>query len=1551
MASYVCYPCGSLPRDSPVRSVAASPVEALAAAIGVDGAVHIVDDEGSLAVDRPIDSRTSKEPTVLCWHPREPTLIIGWHDGRVQSVSVSQDGKASVFEGGADHKSAIVDIVVSPEGGRVLSTDSAGVACVWRFDGRGRFSRLHTYRSAGGGSALTKSVWVPTRVPDGSGGTASLMAFFAGTDGGWLVYGDDQGNCNRVGGDFRAPIDVLEYDPASRRMVVITRDLAMAVLEVGPSAKPTLVTRAKLAVRASRGITATAWLGQGVLSTATGEEPAARAWLVGQGEGAGSSFLVKLSAKGRAIPRSDRVSAVAFLGSRSLLALGTVEGRVLVLRRVAAQEAGAGAGAGAADAPGSPSRVTAASSPARAGAIGSGPAGVAASAAGGKAAHPDWTLLRQVEVGGGVHSLSWSAAKGVLAVGHEAGAAVLQQVPMRRVMRWPLVAGQTGVRSVVVCSAEDPSARMSVDVPLNIKGIDCTHKTLIAFSARHIAVFEVANALEPSPGVSSPRAASLHNKFPFSCRDAVVYGDPRKSADNDTILAAAPAAVVSLNREGVIKHSLPVPATDGGPVCMARRGRFVAVATDAGALKLLDASRSEPRVLAEARFEVPGTADVVGLVQRMAVSADGKRVAIISSRAVGQRAGQAPGGFAPSPAAPGAPGVDPLVVREPDTRVHVWSTASASVASIECGRGRVPVDAAWDDTEARLLAVQTESSAAAGVDEAADSLDGAAAAAAAAAARGLGEAAPAGLGGGAPGSGEDGDAGADGSGGRAGETEVQTFFVTPEGRLLKHDSIPMQPPLDALLGLRVPDLVFMATEGDASTPAVAADGGVADAAGSSTAVVTRSLRDFAGLEDAPADTKAALLEFAFQLALGSMDAAFAAVKGVDSFSVWRSMAHMCVKSRRLDVAAVCLGNMGHVRGVRALRAAEAEPETESRVAMVAVQLGLLRDASRLYQDCGRFDLLNSMLQGCGEWTRALAVAGTADRIHERTTHHRYASHLESVGDISGAVEHYELAGTAKQDVPRMLAVKGRFAELREYVKRKADKDLTRWMGQFALSQNNGELAARLFNEAGAGLDLTRLLCMRREFDNASRLVMQTKDVPSAVHLARQLRSMGKHAEAIRHLEAVGRFDHATRVAIDAGMDTEAMTLALRADAPSQRAAAAYFREQGDLPRAVQLLRKGGDLAGALSLCFEGELFDDLEAVADELARRSASSAASGVAAAPVPTSTLRRCAEFFADHGQHAKAVSMLLHSRKPEEALEVAEAHRVPLTADMADALILPSKAPEGVDPASHKTRREGLLLRAARLLRKQEAFQLATKMYTQAGDTVKAMKCLIKSGDKEKIMVFAGVSRSKEIYVLAANFLQSLDWRTDAEVMKAIVSFYSKARAWGQLSGFFDACAQVEIDEFRNYDKAIGAMTQAAKVAAKIADEPSRNERVRSLESRIAVMRKYLAARAAEAEDPETMLALCGELLDQPDADQAIRTGDVFALLIEHYFKAGEAEKAYRLLEAMRERGIAVTQFLDTSDVDAIYRAAGVDPRSGGDDDVVDDEIDEDIADEVDE
>mgnify|MGYP001793821379 CR=1 FL=1 len=71
--------------------------------------------------------------------------------------------------------------------------------------------------------------------------------------------------------------------------------------------------------------------------------------------------------------------------------------------------------------------------------------------------------------------------------------------------------------------------------------------------------------------------------------------------------------------------------------------------------------------------------------------------------------------------------------------------------------------------------------------------------------------------------------------------------------------------------------------------------------------------------------------------------------------------------------------------------------------------------------------------------------------------------------------------------------------------------------------------------------------------------------------------------------------------------------------------------------------------------------------------------------------------------------------------------------------------------------------------------------------------MKALLKSGDTEKIIFYAGVSRQKEIYVMAANYLQSLDWTKNPEIMKNIIGFYTKGRALDSLSSFYEACAQV--------------------------------------------------------------------------------------------------------------------------------------------------------------
>lgn len=74
-----------------------------------------------------------------------------------------------------------------------------------------------------------------------------------------------------------------------------------------------------------------------------------------------------------------------------------------------------------------------------------------------------------------------------------------------------------------------------------------------------------------------------------------------------------------------------------------------------------------------------------------------------------------------------------------------------------------------------------------------------------------------------------------------------------------------------------------------------------------------------------------------------MDAAFRAIKLVQSSGVWASLAKMCVKTRRLDVAGVCLGHMGNAMAARALRLAIADESLpqEAKVAVLAVHLGLL----------------------------------------------------------------------------------------------------------------------------------------------------------------------------------------------------------------------------------------------------------------------------------------------------------------------------------------------------------------------------------------------------------------------------------------------------------------------------------------------------------------------------------------------------------------------------------------------------------------------------------
>lgn len=215
-------------------------------------------------------------------------------------------------------------------------------------------------------------------------------------------------------------------------------------------------------------------------------------------------------------------------------------------------------------------------------------------------------------------------------------------------------------------------------------------------------------------------------------------------------------------------------------------------------------------------------------------------------------------------------------------------------------------------------------------------------------------------------------------------------------------------------------------------------------------------------------------------------------------------------------------------------------------------------------------------------------------------------------------------------------------------------------------------------------------------------------------------------------------------------------------------------------------------------------------------------------------------------------------------------------------------------------------LLSRLAASCHAQGSYHLACKKYTQAGDRVMAMKALLKSGDTERIVFFANVSRQKDIFILAANYLQTLDWHGDPSAMKIIVQMYTKAGEMESLASFYEACAQIEIDEFRDYEK----IRRMAKT------------------------------------DPAGMVKACRELLTKLSGNKgspqaALRVGDLYALLIEFYFRQGNSEQAYQLLEKIRFQKIPIGHYVDQSIVESIYKALGME--------AAEDDLSEGISEEI--
>uniref|UniRef100_A0A8C3C4F6 Intraflagellar transport protein 140 homolog n=1 Tax=Cairina moschata TaxID=8855 RepID=A0A8C3C4F6_CAIMO len=1063
-----------------------------------------------------------------------------------------------------------------------------------------------------------------------------------------------------------------------------------------------------------------------------------------------------------------------------------------------------------------------------------------------------WKLQAPTELEGNITQIKWGSRKNLLAVNSISSVVILSEQAMSCHFNQQVAAVQVSP-SLFNVTFFSTGTTHSLHVDMTVNGVFATKDAVVFWNGKQVTVFECSED-------------TLRSAGSFLCDSPVL------SVHGENLYTVEPYRVQVRTWQGTVKQLLVFSEAEGNPCLLDVCGNFLAVGTDLAHFKIFDLSRREAKVHCNSKnFSelFPG----LGSIASVKCNANGNKVSILVSKA---------NGSIDSKICFYDVEVDKVTVfnfkdEQGNGREKLSSgqRIDRSVVEYPDLQSHIPVRHFWDNSEPRLFVCEAIL-----------------------------------------------EPGLQSPNQNKNQTEstmdvwIMSFFSSEEHGLLLQDSFPLPSLYQVLLGIEVPHYYFAKKlffrRGFAYKPPGETEKG--EESGSIKVLqmaARRPMRDFIGLGDCDKTTQDAMLNFSFYLTAGDMDEAFKSIKLIKSETIWENMARMCVKTQRLDVAKICLGNMGHARGAKALREAEQEPEEEARVAVLAIQLGMLEDAEQLYKACKRYDLLNKFYQASNQWQKAIETAEAHDRVHLRTTYYNYAKHLEAVGEHSLALTHYEKSDTHRFEVPRMLSEN--LQDLENYVNKMKDKSLWKWWAQYLESQSAMKSALKYYALAQDYFSLVRVHCFQGDIQKAAEIANETGNWAASYHLARQYESQGEIKQAVHFYTRAQAFNNAIRLCKENNLDDQLMNLALLSSPEDMIEAACYYEEKGEqMDRAVMLYHKAGHFSKALELAFATQQFGALQLIAEDLDEKS-------------DPALLARCSDFFIEHAQYEKAMELLLTAKKYQEALQLCLKQNLTITEEMAERMTVSKDSKD----LSEESRRE-LLEQIADCCMRQGNYHLATKKYTQAGNKLKAMRALMKSGDTEKIIFFAGVSRQREIYIMAANYLQSLDWRKDPEIMKNIISFYTKGRALDLLAGFYDACAQVEIDEYQNYEKAQGALTEACKCLSKSKTRslPDQESKLTHLQSKMALIKRFLHARRVYSEDPKEAIRQCELLLAEQDLDSAIRQGDVLGFLVEHYLRVEEFHVAYQYLEEMRKRipCTNLTYYVNQQTIEAVHRGVGI-------------------------
>ncbi|RTG85623.1 intraflagellar transport protein 140 [Schistosoma bovis] len=699
------------------------------------------------------------------------------------------------------------------------------------------------------------------------------------------------------------------------------------------------------------------------------------------------------------------------------------------------------------------------------------------------------------------------------------------------------------------------------------------------------------------------------------------------------------------------------------------------------------------------------------------------------------------------------------------------------------------------------------------------------------------------------------------------------------------------------------------------------------------------MQNFIGLEDADEKTREAMLNFSYYLALGEMDSAFRAMKLIKSPVVWQNMAKMCVTTCRLDVARVCLGKINNPMGSKMLREFKSkEPELEAQAGELALQIGMTEEAEQLFIQCNRWDLVIRLHQSLGNWNKALITAEQHNRMLLRSIHYAYAKELESVGNIQQAIEHYIKSGTYQFEVPRMLQNNPELLE--SFVNKQNDQNIKSWWAKTLEAQGRLEEAKTYYSNSKDYLSLVRVLCCLGEESEAETICNETDDPGACHHLGNHLKLKGCIDQAIQDIFNISHiviflFKYFLQ---EHNRNDHLFSLAQLGRSDDILESAKHLENYPDyIDKAVLLYHKAGKINRAIELAINNHQFDALQTIISSLNDEQLDSV------------MLKECSEFFIQNNQFDRAVEILAAGKQYLEAIQLCNEYDIPITEDLIEKL-----TPITNHLSNHDL--SNIFIKLGELCLINEYYYLACKKFTQAGNYISAIKSLIKSGDIEKIIFFTNISKQKEIYIITANYLQTINnWHKNINIIRNIIQFYIRGQAMESLITFYETCAHSEIEESGNYEKALDALTEAYKVLVKLSsstindDNNQTNEchlkkRLTQIKKKTILCNEFIEIQKAfvyqhpihyfidhknrdhylTQTELQYAMQRCYTLLENIGQDDILRPGDIYSLIIRGLVMEEKYKAALTCLNEMKERigDNIIFRYLDHEILDKIYK-----------------------------